>query len=460
MRVCMRLGTDDAVVPSPARPICGRGMVLGLVVAFFLAGSLEADVVYLKGGGKVVGKVVSTAGGSIRVRTVAGTLGFPASEALRIEYGPTPEEDYAQRAAAVDRKDPAALMALADWCAGQGLSGQQEELLRAVLALEPDHAEARRRLGYVRVGSAWLTRDEAMRAKGLVQYRGRWVTPADRARLEREDLEDALQRRWGRVIRSAVQRLEMDNRDARRQAWIDLDGIKDPLAIAPLVAAIGRTEKTSVRVTLVGVLARFAEPPARDDRALDALVDIALLDDAPDVRRAAVAGLVAAEDPRVTAEFVRALNEDSWTLKLRASYTLGELRAFEAVPDLIRNLTIIEGYRREISWSWRGGGFSHGAVTTYVPGYRRRALQGGVVVIEPVVERLQTGVSLGSGAPRERRAVVRRRPVRSQNTEAWGALVKISGRDFGYYESQWRAWYDQERLARRRARQKRNEDKD
>jgi hypothetical protein len=44
--------------------------------------------------------------------------------------------------------------------------------------------------------------------------------------------------------------------------------------------------------------------------------------------------------------------------------------------------------------------------------------------------------------------------VRSHNSEAWAALVAISGRDFGYYENRWLAWYRQERQARQAARRK------
>jgi len=443
-----------------------RVAVVWTVAAVATAAAARADVVYLAGGGKVVGKVVSATGASIRVRTVAGTLTFPAKRAIRIEYGPTPEEQYAERAAAVDRTDPAALMALADWCGRQGLNARERDLLRAVIALDGDHPQARRRLGYERVGTAWLPREQAMRARGLVRYGSRWVTPAERARLEQRDLERRLQRRWRQVILSVARRLESGSRSARRQAVSDLSGITDPLAIGPLVSVIGRTENAGVRATLVRALAPFtaAAPPgsphARDDRALDALTDIALLDDDPDVRETALGVLVEANDPRVPAEFARALNQDSWTLKLRAAHALAALRDFETVPDLIRNLTVIEGYRREVSWSWRKGGFSHGTVRTYVPAYRERIHDGRILVREPVIEYLETTAGLRARPHWERKVVVRKRPIRSLNTEAWRALVAISGRDFGYYEDHWQAWYQQERRARRRARRRRDELKD
>ena len=412
---------------------------------------LRADVVYLEGGGKVVGKVLSAAGGSVRIRSVAGTLTIPASRVVRIEYGPTPREEFARRAAALDRSDTAAMMALADWCARRGLDEEERELLEAVLALEPDHAEARRRLGFVRVGGRWLTRRQAMQARGLVEYRGRWITPAERDALQRADLEKRIRARWQRTILRAARLLERGNRQTRRRALEELNGITDPLAVGPLVAVIARCDEPRVRTALVGVLRRFAAGDPPQAAALDALVDIALLDDDPDVRQAALDILVEVDDPRIPAEFVRALEQDSWTLKLRASYALGELKAFEAVPHLIRNLTAIEGYRREVSWSWRRGGFSHGSVQTYIPAYRTRIVDGRIIVREPIVERLETGTSLG-GPPGGRRVrEVRVRPVRSFNTEAWRALVKISGKDFGYYADSWLKWYESERRRRRRA---------
>src|SRR5687767_14015332 len=53
------------------------------------------------------------------------------------------------------------LAAVAQWLVGEGLEARREETLRFVLALAPDHTEARRAL-------CWLRRE------------GRWEPPPDR----------------------------------------------------------------------------------------------------------------------------------------------------------------------------------------------------------------------------------------------------------------------------------------
>ena len=422
-----------------------RGLAPSILIAAaaaLAAGSVSADVVHLKGGGKVVGKVVSTADGKIRVQTVAGTLSFSASEAVSIDYQPTPEEVYAERVAAVDRKDTGALLALADWCAGQGLRTQEDEALRWVLGVDPNDADARRRLGFVRAGDAWLSREDAMKAKGLVEFRGRWVTSAERDRLEKEDLDRRITNRWRATIAAAAERLGSTSPATQNKALQELLSIKDPLAIKPLVAVIGATEEAGVRESLTGVLGRF-----RDDQAVDALIDMSLLDEDPGVRKTAVGALAVRDDPRIPPEYVKALKQDSWTLKQRACYALGELRAFEAVPDIIQNLTAIEWRPRQVSWSWRRGGFSQGTSSTYIASFRLRTAAG-AIAMEPVLGDVGDTTRVFA---EERGPAVRKRPVRTMNTEAWAALVKISARDLGYFEDQWTAWYEQERTARRRA---------
>lgn len=414
------------------------------LLALAAAGWARADIVRLKGGGKVEGKIISTENGRINIRTVAGTLTFPAVEAEHVEYRPTPQEEYARRETAVDRQDTAALILLADWCATVGLRDRESALLEAVLGLDPDHPEARQRLGYVRVGEAWMTPADALRARGLVQYGYRWVTPEERDRLAREDLAKRLEERWLGELAGIVARLESGNPRRQREALDELRHIKDPLAIGPLVKTAAGTDGARTRATLVAALGQF-----QDDRAVDALIDVCLVDGAADVRQAAIDVLVALDDPRVPGELARALDEDSWTLKLRACYALGELRAFEAVPALIRNLTTIEGSRTEVSWAWRRGGLSHFGVGTYVPTYRQWA-GGAILVIEPVIEGARTDLSLRAASP-QWKEVTRRRAVRSLNSQAWAALVKIAGQDFGYYEDHWWAWYQAAQRARRRA---------
>jgi len=68
---------------------------------------------------------------------------------------------------------------LAAWCREHGLEEQERAHLTAVLSVEPDHRQARARLGFKRVDGAWLSEDEITEAaeraialrKDLVKWR-------------------------------------------------------------------------------------------------------------------------------------------------------------------------------------------------------------------------------------------------------------------------------------------------
>jgi len=67
-----------------------------------------------------------------------------------------------------------------------------------VLALDPGHSEANAALGRVSLNGTWMSREDAWRAQGYVEFDGRWVTPAERAALledQRAEEAMALQRR-------------------------------------------------------------------------------------------------------------------------------------------------------------------------------------------------------------------------------------------------------------------------
>ena len=55
-------------------------------------------------------------------------------------------------------------LTLANWCEDHGLRDRERAHLAKVVELEPDHAEARRRLGFRRVGLDWISEDEFRQA--------------------------------------------------------------------------------------------------------------------------------------------------------------------------------------------------------------------------------------------------------------------------------------------------------
>jgi dienelactone hydrolase len=114
---------------------------------------LLLDVVHLKNGGKIEGKVVEEKDGKLRIRTATGEVVVARDDVARIEAGPSPAEELAERRAKLDGRDPKAVLDLAKWAASKGLAKEALEVARGcdapecrewvAQAVEPD---VRRRL--------------------------------------------------------------------------------------------------------------------------------------------------------------------------------------------------------------------------------------------------------------------------------------------------------------------------
>lgn len=163
-------------------------IAVGLLLVGFAPGLARADKVHLTGGAVLEGKV-SQVGDKVLVEVEAGTLSIDARSVLRIERATSSVETFLARRAALSDGDIAGRMALADYCRAHEMLTRERELLREVIAIQPDHAQARARLGYVRGDHGWLTRDEQRAAQGLVKHGGVWLSPEQASRVREAELE-------------------------------------------------------------------------------------------------------------------------------------------------------------------------------------------------------------------------------------------------------------------------------
>jgi hypothetical protein len=133
---------------------------------------------------------------------LAGCFGFAAVGALT----PTPahaavlaqdaKAELEKKLAAIDKKDAEALFQLALWAEQNSLKTDSKRLLRDVIKVNPDHAQARELLGYEKFNDKWLTKREierekakaeeaAMAAKGLKKWKDQYVPAEDFEKLEK-----------------------------------------------------------------------------------------------------------------------------------------------------------------------------------------------------------------------------------------------------------------------------------
>jgi hypothetical protein len=156
----------------------------------------EADIVHLKNGGKVEGKVVSRDAKSLVVKTKVGSVTIDAIDVARVETKATPHDELDRRRKALAPRDADGRVALALWARENGLPKERAALLEEALAIDADHAAANEALGREKVDGKWVSTAEiaalaeekdsaAKKSSGLVQYGGRWVTSEERDALEK-----------------------------------------------------------------------------------------------------------------------------------------------------------------------------------------------------------------------------------------------------------------------------------
>jgi len=209
-----------------------------------IAGVAHADRVVLVGGEVLEGKATRQ-GDKITVEVEAGQISVPAEAVARIERSESLVSQFDARYAALRPGDVQGRLNLADYCRDHGMRAREHKLLLEVLEVDRDNAQARARLGYVKTDTGWVTEADAMRAKGLVQYEGRWVTPAESLDLERrrEDARAADRRREAEAdleakrAQVAADRAELDREQSRIEAARAATALTYPSYYAPVYPA-------------------------------------------------------------------------------------------------------------------------------------------------------------------------------------------------------------------------------
>lgn len=291
---------------------------------------------------------------------------------------------------------------LAEWCRENTLLEQRNNHLERILQLDPDHADARRILGYMRRDGQWTTRSDEYRDRGYVHFEGKWRTPQEIQLIESARRHDEAQREWTKKIKNYRDQLKSGNGAAEaRQAILAID---DPAALSAVTAALSEESNPHTRElflhalgnipgkqTIMLLAAAYMEEPVED-------LQLTCLD-------------LLHGSPLATQYFVGLLNDKKPEKINKAGYALGSLGDPTAIAPLIRALNTVHKYRIQ-----KGGS---GQMST---GFDSRG-----------------GMSFGAGGS------VEIRDVPSQNRAVLDALVKITGQNYGFNEAQWRNWHAAQR---------------
>lgn len=164
--------------------------VLAIVLA---TAPLLADVVHLRGGGRLTGEIVEQTADSVTVDIGAGKMTVQMSTVVSIDKSTSPLQEYRARAATTADSDVEGWRELGRWAMKEGLGAQAREAFSRVHTALPNDPEANRALGLVLYEGRWVSEEESYRARGFVNFEGEWMTPAESQAIlaERNTREEA-----------------------------------------------------------------------------------------------------------------------------------------------------------------------------------------------------------------------------------------------------------------------------
>jgi hypothetical protein len=166
---------------------------LAILVLAFASPMAFGDEVVLRDGRRLEGKVLRRDKKELVLRTDFGELTFDVTEIVRVVYGKTRTEIFDERWKAA--KTASHFFDLGTWAAEVKLRSASKRAMRRAIELDAGHEAAHRFLGHVLYRGEWMSEkdrdrraaadaDAERRAKGLVPFGDRWVTPEDKTKLE------------------------------------------------------------------------------------------------------------------------------------------------------------------------------------------------------------------------------------------------------------------------------------
>ena len=366
-----------------------------------------ADIFKLKSGGEVRGELAN-ADESPRENYVirpfaGGELKLPAAVVSQVVHQRSIDVEYEKaKVKMADTVD--AHWKMADWCSENKLFGNRDTHLQRIIELEPDHADARRRLGYERLGERWLTRDEIRKEKGYVKYGNRWVLPQELDLIKKREADDKAQRDWHKKLSLWRRWLDGERAGAARREILD---IRDKAADRPLIVKLEAEKDNRVRELYAEALGNLDTPAS-----VKALVEYTIADPNRSFREFCRELIEKHKPTGALPLFVKGLSDKDNAVVNRAARGLNRLGDQSAVRPLIDAL--VTKHKFVIN---QGGGA--GSIS---PTFSRDANGNG-----------GAGLSSGGGP----KIVIRS----LHNDEVLAALVKLTGQDFDFDIEGWKGWY-------------------
>lgn len=404
----LRRAMGVGVTEQEINGMCTRHLLMLLAGLFLVLSQpyqLLADTLLLASGGRVEGEWLNrhqVPRTSYVLKTANGRVELTVDQVERVVGGSEAEQRYLRLLPQMPNSADGHWK-MADWCRKRALSTLRRFHLRKVLTFDPDHAQARRGLGYARSKEGhWIETREWMTNQGYLYHGGKWKT------LQQTQLEDArreaelAEKEWIRRVKKWRSWIGGRKQDEAVKLFQE---ITDSDAAVALADVLSDDSNVNMRVVYVRLLGQLESPVGTR-----ALMDAALNDKSEAVRDECLKELQTDGSSYVVRTFVRALSSADNTTVNRAAMALGRLKAPIATLPLIQAL-ITEHKVTVRSGSGINPVFGRGS--------------GGTA----------GGLSVGGGKPK----VIRQKV---HNPEVLTSLLLLSdGADFQFDQVRWKSWY-------------------
>ncbi len=398
-----------------------------------IASELPADLIRLKHGGEIRGKIVpekSHYPNRLSIKTVSGsTVSISKKEVEFITLRSISYEEYEIRLRLTPR-DTASLWSLAQWCQKKHLNLQRKKHLNELLELDPENEQAHKALGHIKREGVWTTYAEHMASRGYVRYKGKYITPEEKGLLESTAADREKQQQWHSKIYAWASWLTGRSDNLRRKAVEQIQAIRDPHAVPALKKILANHDSRDVRLLYIDSLTHIEGPVSASSLVLQGIFDVDR-----GIRMRAIEAVPETQKNIANSVLIQHLNHKQNVIVRRAASALNKLGDKAAIPHLIEALVTTHKYRIQVNVPTigfsvgQGGNISQGLQNQLPPEIMAGLLTGQIPPENISVQ--------GNAAPLKKLRTVR---VNQQNPEVLEALKSLTKVNFGYDERTWKLW--------------------
>ncbi|MCC9609286.1 HEAT repeat domain-containing protein [Blastopirellula sp. JC732] len=381
-----------------------------LLAATSLATPAVADVFVLNSGGRIEGELLSPAAETpqeLHVRTSSGDMVLPADLVAEV-IEKSPQLRNYEAILPQMPPDVEGNWKMAQWCATNQLPEQRERHLQNILAIDPNHEQARHALGYINRRGEWIITDQWFKDQGMIRHERKWMYPQDVAMAERAQKYDDATKEWRVKLRQYLLQMRRGG-DKAAKVQAEIAAIQDPLATQPLIELLQDDKYVGMRETLIDALGNLVNGPSTL-----ALTKVALEDPNASIRDRATIVLEKRPNDLAVAQLMSLLHSKDNTVVNRAASVLARLKHPAAIDSLID--TLVTSHQFKVTQGSSNPGETSASFGSGSSG----------------------GFSFGSSPPKIITQEMRNEAVLRALMETLQAAELNA--NFGYDEAQWKHW--------------------